>query len=287
MIPEGEPVAEKKQRVGLHGPGVDRLDGVEGELTAASGRAGDGVEVRGVERAELAVQVAGMVQDHHPIGRARPDAPDQFGPVVGLVSGGGLGGGEREGVEVAAAGRDLIADDRRECVGHARQRGGRPEVGQVIVIGGDRELDTLSRQGDDALLDGGVAVPAMGERVHVRVAGHQARCGDLAADRQRDGHDAPGLDVDFAPGQAVRKAAGGVDGVPAGTEAQPGLAAGGVDHAGADGLVRVRGREQGASAPCSSTTVIRQGRGTGESGSRTWTSRNASPSTRQPASGRV
>ena len=93
--------------------------------------------------------------------------------------------GEREGVEVPGLGRDLVADDRREVGGDAHAIGRRGQVGrQVVVVGGDRQLDPLAGQGDGPLVERGVAVSAVGQRVDVRVAGDQALGRDLAADRQ-------------------------------------------------------------------------------------------------------
>jgi len=56
-VPEREPVAEDEQRVRLHGPRVDHLDGVEAGPRAELARGG--VEVLGGERPEAGVQVAG------------------------------------------------------------------------------------------------------------------------------------------------------------------------------------------------------------------------------------
>ena len=154
-------------------------------------------------------------------------------PLGGLRVRGLRAGREGEGVEVPDLRRDLVADDRREPAAHAHAIGGRGEVGsEVVMVGGDRQLDPLAGQSDGPFVERGVAVAAVGQRVDVRVAGDQARGRDLSPDRQVH---APILALGqvHRPGvDPVLEATGGVDAVTSRRQADSGLSVRGVDDAG-------------------------------------------------------
>ena len=146
----------------------------------------DGIEVLRAERPEAGVNVARMVQDDHALGGARADRLHQIGPVFGPRVGDGRARLKWKGVEVSPGSRHLIAD-------HGRELGLEPQpshqfavIREMVMIGGDRQLDSFPREGDQALFYRRVAVATIRERMHVCIASDQARRGDFAADRQRE-----------------------------------------------------------------------------------------------------
>ena len=163
---------------------VDHLQGIDAKRPA-SVRSGDRVELFGGERPEAGVQVARVIQDDDTLPWRGADSAHEVGPTGNIGVRGLRAGGERKGVEVPGLGCDLVADDRREVSGDPHPIGRRTQVErQVVVIGGDRQLDPLASQCDRPLVERGVAVPAMGQGVNVRVAGDQSVGRDLAADGQ-------------------------------------------------------------------------------------------------------
>ena len=160
-------------------------------------------------------------------------------------------GREREGVEVPGLRRDLVADDRREVRRDAHAFGRRGQVGrQVVVVGGDRQLDPLAGQGDGPLVDRRVAVAAVGQGVDVRVAGDQALGRDLAADRAGPARARPPSARSTSPGvEPVLEPAGGGDRVAARRQADRGPAVGRVDDAGPGRQAGSRGDDERGQGP--------------------------------------
>ena len=148
--------------------------------------AGDRIELFRIERAETGVQVARVVQDHQTRGqrRRRANGAQKPGPIGDARIGDRATDRKREGVEVARSRRDFVPGDRCEEGPYALPSRRWDQVGEKVVVGGDRQLDPLAGQRDDPLVDRRIAVAAVRERVDVGIAGNHARRRHFTADRQ-------------------------------------------------------------------------------------------------------
>src|SRR5438876_10827582 len=92
-----------------------------------------------------------------------------------------LAGRDRKSIEVPKAGRDFATQHRSEpfLQTDAPERLG--EIDQLIVFGGNGQLDPFSGQSQDSLFDGGVAVPRVGEGVDVSIATGETWRGNFAS----------------------------------------------------------------------------------------------------------
>src|SRR5213079_378645 len=147
---------------------------------------GDGVVVFRPEWAVAAVQIARVVEDDG-LGTGGGNAFEERLPSLDLECGDRTAGSDREDVEVAYRCGDFVADHRREELPNAAPDGRGVVIDLEVVLAGDRQLDALAGQRQDALVRGGIAVAGMGQRVYVRVAGNIAGCRHLAANGQPPG----------------------------------------------------------------------------------------------------
>ena len=235
-VEEAEPVVQDRVEVRpLHpvvrlqadpapaGVPVEDLEGVEVEGEARLAR-GARHRVERLQPEVVELRVARMVHlDHRPeAGRARleADRPEERVRVGLPVVDRRPGRVEGEGVEVPDLGRDLVPGDGRDRPLRPESAHGRPVVGDVVVVGRDRELDPLAEEGDQPLVQVRVAVPGIGERVEVEVAAHPSRRVDLVDEARGPFHRLPRLERDLrrraAPLDPVRR----VDRVPAGGDGE-------------------------------------------------------------------
>src|SRR5712691_6287209 len=88
----------------------------------------------------------------------------------------GYGGSALDGkdVEMPGGGGHLIAGDGSEVRGDAQAAGRLGKVGAIIVLRGDRQLDTFTGQRERPFVNGRVAVMAVRKGMDVRIATDQA-----------------------------------------------------------------------------------------------------------------
>ena len=111
--------------------------------------------------AVAAVQIPRVVEDDHLrfAAGASADVFEDGLPVLGCMVRRLRTRGDREDIEVAVAGGDLVADDRREILQQAEPAGLRHVVDMLVVVGGDGKLDAFPGDGDHALGHVAVTMP--------------------------------------------------------------------------------------------------------------------------------
>ena len=127
----------------------------------------DRIEILRRQRPKAAVCIVGMVQDDHSHALRGPYGGHQLGPVTQFVIRNWAIRHNWEGIKMAGLGGDLVANDtgekpRRACGLHDRL-----VIHMVIMIGGNRQLDTFPGDCVHAFLHGGVTVTAVGQAMNV------------------------------------------------------------------------------------------------------------------------
>ena len=132
---------------------------------------------------------------------------------------------------MARLGRDLIADDGCEIIPHTHAPGRFRVVGQNVVVRGDAQFDAFTGQREHPLLNGRVAVMAVGEGVDVRVATDHARRRNFASNPHRQRVGLAGRQGELLSADAVLETARGIERVVAGRQSDAHRPAAGVNHA--------------------------------------------------------
>ena len=103
------------------------------------------------------------------------------------------------------------------------------------MVGGDGQFNAFARQSEHPLLNRGVAVPAVSKRVHMRVAGDQARGRDFPANPHWQRVSPARREREALRADAVFEAARGVEGIVTGRQPDAHRPAARVNHARTDG----------------------------------------------------
>ncbi len=245
---QGEPIADEPHRIGLLRPGVDQFHGVRLQLPAVLEDAARAVEVLRVERTELEMEVAPVVQDADLDARRGVDVPEELRPGTQLVLDGRSAGIDGKGVEMAEARRDLAAGDGSKPSARPDAVGLLPVVDALVVPGRDGKLDAFTGKDDELLDEAAIPVTVELEGVQVRVAAHESRRGHLAPQGEGEARvRAAPIDDQLFPTEAVFESPPAVDPVAARLRRIPGkpdrgFPVQGVDDALAhrDAVVRLR-----------------------------------------------
>src|SRR5207237_7266522 len=128
-----------------------------------------GVLVLRYERPKIAVPITGVIKDHDRSACSR-DAVENGLPVLEQMVGRRSIDFYREDVEVTQARRHLVSHDWRKVLPDRVFNGRGMVIDLAVVLRGNRQLDPFAGNGQDPLVEGGVAVTGMGERMDVRVA---------------------------------------------------------------------------------------------------------------------
>ena len=99
-----------------------------------------------------------MIADHHPDARCRTHGLEQLVPVLVLVVRGLRVLVGRKGVEVTHGGGELVAHHRLVVAAGAGLRGPGAVIGMMVMIRGDRDLDTLPGYGHHTLRDARISM---------------------------------------------------------------------------------------------------------------------------------
>jgi len=179
---------------------------------------------------EAVVHIERMIENGDPDARSVPNVVQKLGPVLNAEVRHPASGLDGEYIEMRLARGDLVTDDRSETGIHVLAAGRFGVIRQDIVIGGDGQLDMFSGQGDDAFVESGIAVAAVGEGVGMRIATDPARGVHFAAQEKIQGECLALRDVEGSPVDPVFKASRSMERVMSRAEMEAGPAVGGIDH---------------------------------------------------------